>query len=85
MCIFIAVNTLIVFKKQDKEGIFYDLYFASLRFGMLGRTLQCPYIAISISWAKCKTAINPLLTHWSYFSFTLSHRFALAHYEHIIS
>ena len=29
----------------------------------------------SISMAQCKTAVTPLLTHWSYCSLALSHRF----------
>ena len=32
--------------------------------------------AIYISMAKCKTALTPLLTHWSYCSLALSHRYA---------
>ena len=30
---------------------------------------------IYISMAQCKTAVTPLLTHWSYCSLALSHRF----------
>ena len=30
-----------------------------------------------ISMALCKTAVTPLLMHWSYCSFALSHRYAL--------
>ena len=32
-----------------------------------------------ISMANCKNAFTPLLTHWSYYSFELSHRYVLYH------
>ena len=34
-----------------------------------------------ISMAYCKNAVTPLLTHWSYYSFVLSHQFYVCFYE----
>ena len=34
--------------------------------------------------ALCKTAVTPLLTHWSYYSLALSHRYMLAQQNYVI-
>ena len=39
----------------------------------------------TISMAQCKTAVIPLLTHWSYCSLALSHRFCYITASHSIS
>ena len=43
------------------------------RYLYIGTLYFVSYICISM--AKCKTAVTPLLTHWSYCSLVLSHRY----------
>ena len=36
----------------------------------------------AISMASCMTSVTPLLTHWSYFSLTLSHRYDMVWFRY---
>ena len=40
---------------------------------------------IYVSMAKCKTAVTPLLTHWSYCSLAPSHWFVQANIDSYVS
>ena len=40
---------------------------------VISKVSMCPSKSIMITMAKCKTAVTPLLTHWSYCSLALSH------------
>ena len=37
---------------------------------------------IHVSMTLCKTAVTPLLTHWSYCSFALSHQYDVMTYKY---
>ena len=69
-------SLIIITKLQLNYSIIYHHSMESTGSNLAWIALKLKYPDSEIiSMAKCKTAVTPLLTHWSYCSLALSHRF----------
>ena len=45
--------------------------------------IYCCCQLVCVSMALCKTAVTPLLTHWSYYSLALNHRYVFGNHMYL--
>ena len=70
---------LLITKAKSGHSFFYHAWYTKL--------YPCTLMLLGFTFtyeAKCKTAVTPLLTHWSYYSLALSHRYFLRVYGPIL-